>query len=138
MNKEKLIKFEKEIAELFNQAKIRAPVHLYHGNEDQIIKVFKKIKKEDWVFCSWRSHYQCLLKGVPEKEIKEFAESVLPGVDNYFVGHFHVDREIKVDGCSSVLRVVPDWLSQRKLIRVSAEGTKEVLHFQNGSFENAH
>ena len=71
MNKEKLIKFEKEIAELFNQAKIRAPVHLYHGNEDQIIKVFKKIKKEDWVFCSWRSHYQCLLKGVPEKEIKE-------------------------------------------------------------------
>ena len=74
----------------------------------------------------------------PEKEIQEFAESVLPGVDNYFVGHFHVDREIKVDGCSSVLRVVPDWLSQRKLIRVSAEGTKEVLHFQNGLFENAH
>jgi hypothetical protein len=54
------------------------------------------------------------------------------------VGHFHVDREIKVEGCSSVLRIVPDWLSQRKLIRVSAEGTKEVLHFKNSSFENAH
>ena len=35
----------------------------------------KKIKKEDWVFCSWRSHYQCLLKGVPKKLlIKEILE----------------------------------------------------------------
>ena len=71
MNKEKLIKFEEEIAELFNTGQIRAPVHLYHGNEEQIISVFKKIKPNDWVFCSWRSHYQCLLKGVPEKKIKE-------------------------------------------------------------------
>ena len=30
MNKEDLIKFEEEIAELFNAGKIRAPVHLYH------------------------------------------------------------------------------------------------------------
>ena len=71
MNKEKLIKFEEEIANLFNSAKIKAPVHLYHGNEDKIINIFKKIKKEDWVFCTWRSHYQCLLKGVPEEKIKE-------------------------------------------------------------------
>ena len=71
MDKEKLIKFEDEIAELFNSGKIKAPVHLYHSNEDQIIKVFEKIKQNDWVFCTWRSHYQCLLKGVPEKEIKQ-------------------------------------------------------------------
>ena len=71
MNKDKLIKFEEEIAALFNSGKIKAPVHLYHGNEDQIIRVFKKIESDDWVFCSWRSHYQCLLKGVPEKLIKD-------------------------------------------------------------------
>ena len=71
MNKEKLIKFEEEIAEYFNSGKIKAPIHLYHGNENQIRNVFKKIKPEDWVFCSWRSHYQCLLKGVPEKQIKD-------------------------------------------------------------------
>ena len=70
MQKEELIKFEEEIAEIFNSGKIKAPVHLYHGNEEQIINIFKNIKKEDWVFCSWRSHYQCLLKGVPKKEIK--------------------------------------------------------------------
>ena len=71
MNKKKLIKFEEEIANLFNQAKIKAPVHLYHGNENKIIKIFKKIKKRDWIFCSWRSHYQCLLKGVPPNKIKK-------------------------------------------------------------------
>ena len=70
MNKEKLIKFEEEIATLFNEGKIFSPVHLYQGNEDKIIEIFKKIKSQDWVFCSWRSHYQCLLKGVPEEEIK--------------------------------------------------------------------
>jgi pyruvate dehydrogenase E1 component alpha subunit len=71
MKKEKLIKFEEDIAKLFNEGKIRAPVHLYHGNEDNIINIFKKIKSEDWVFCTWRSHYQCLLKGVPENKVKE-------------------------------------------------------------------
>lgn len=71
MNKKELIKFEEEIAVLFNAGKIKAPVHLYHGNEDQIINIFKKIKSNDWIFCSWRSHYQCLLKGVPAKRIKE-------------------------------------------------------------------
>ena len=71
MTKKDLVQFEEEIAELFNAAKILAPVHLYYGNEDQIIKVFENIRSQDWVFCSWRSHYQCLLKGVPPKEIKE-------------------------------------------------------------------
>jgi len=65
-----LISFEEEIAETFNQGKIKAPVHLYNGNEEQIINVFKNIKENDWVFCTWRSHYQCLLKGVDPEQIK--------------------------------------------------------------------
>lgn len=65
MNKEDLIDFENKVAEVFNAGKIRSPVHLYYGNEDEIINIFKKINRQDWVFCSWRSHYQCLLKGVP-------------------------------------------------------------------------
>ncbi len=69
--KEKLIQFENKIGELFNNKKIRAPIHLYFGNENHIINIFKKIKKNDWVLCSWRSHYQCLLKGVPEKTLEK-------------------------------------------------------------------
>jgi pyruvate dehydrogenase E1 component alpha subunit len=70
MTKEELIAFEDEIAEMFNAGKIRAPVHLYSGNEEQIINVFRPIRAQDWVFCSWRSHYQCLLKGVPKDLVR--------------------------------------------------------------------
>ena len=70
MTVQELIDFETDIAHEFNEGKIRAPVHLYYGNEEAIISVFGKIKAQDWVFCSWRSHYQCLLKGVPPSEVK--------------------------------------------------------------------
>jgi pyruvate dehydrogenase E1 component alpha subunit len=73
LTKKDLIDFENEIAEYFNSAMIKAPVHLYNDNEEQIIEVFKKHKigPEDWVLCSWRSHYQCLLKGVPKEKLKQ-------------------------------------------------------------------
>ena len=66
-----LIQFEEEIVELFNNAQIKAPIHLYYGNEEEMIRIFHKIHPEDWVFCSWRSHYQCLLKGVPPEQLKQ-------------------------------------------------------------------
>ena len=71
MTKEELIEFENRIAQQFNEGKIRSPVHLYYGNENELIKIFEEIRSQDWVFCSWRSHYQCLLKGVPEKEVEK-------------------------------------------------------------------
>ena len=69
MKEKDLINFEDNIAKLFNEAKIKAPIHLYSGNEKFLINFFRKIKKNDWVLCSWRSHYQCLLKGVPPRKI---------------------------------------------------------------------
>jgi pyruvate dehydrogenase E1 component alpha subunit len=70
MTADDLISFEKEIADLFNAKKIRTIIHLYSGGEEEMIKIFKEIRKQDWVCCSWRSHYQCLLKGVPREELK--------------------------------------------------------------------
>lgn len=60
-----LIEFENLVCEAWRNKEIRAPVHLYYGNEKQMIEVFDEVREQDWVFCSWRSHYQCLLKGVP-------------------------------------------------------------------------
>lgn len=71
LTKEDLIKFEEDIAECFNNKMIRAPIHLYHGCEEQFLEIFKDIKKEDWVFSDWRSHYQALLKGVEPKRLKQ-------------------------------------------------------------------
>jgi TPP-dependent pyruvate/acetoin dehydrogenase alpha subunit len=66
-----LISFENEIADLFNDSRIKAPVHLYNGNEKKMIEIFENVKENDWIFCTWRSHYQCLLKGVPKEELKK-------------------------------------------------------------------
>jgi TPP-dependent pyruvate/acetoin dehydrogenase alpha subunit len=59
-----LIEFEDLVCEAWRNKEIKAPVHLYSGNEENIIKIFEKVREQDWVFCTWRSHYQCLLKGV--------------------------------------------------------------------------
>jgi TPP-dependent pyruvate/acetoin dehydrogenase alpha subunit len=67
---EELIAFEEDIAAEFNAGKIKAPVHLYSAGERELIEIFKDIRPQDWVLCSWRSHYQCLLKGVPKEELK--------------------------------------------------------------------
>lgn len=72
VTKQELIDFEKNIGDIFNEGKIKAPIHLYSGNEDAIIEVFKDIDiKNDWVCCTWRNHYQGLLKGIPKDILKQ-------------------------------------------------------------------
>ena len=55
----------KKISNLYEE-KIRGPIHLSGNNETQLINIFKKIKKKDWVFSGWRNHYHALLKGLDE------------------------------------------------------------------------
>ena len=73
---ETLKEFEREIAELFNAGNIRAPIHLSDGQEENLIEIFRDISDKDWIFGSWRSHYQCLLKGVNPGVLKQ---SILDG-----------------------------------------------------------
>ena len=69
MNKQDLIDFEKRVQEVYEAGEIRAPVHLSGNNEDQLIKIFEKIDKDDWVFSSWRNHYHALLHGFDSEEL---------------------------------------------------------------------
>jgi len=72
VSKAELIEFETEIGNAFNEGKIKAPIHLYSGNEKYIMEVFSEIDTEnDWVCCTWRNHYQALLKGIPKEIVKE-------------------------------------------------------------------
>ncbi|MBU4501200.1 MAG: hypothetical protein KKA79_01305 [Nanoarchaeota archaeon] len=71
MNREDLIRFEEEIKQLFLDKKIGAPVHLSVGSETPLIKIFKNVKKGDWVFSTHRSHYHALLKGVGREWLKK-------------------------------------------------------------------
>jgi TPP-dependent pyruvate/acetoin dehydrogenase alpha subunit len=73
--KDDLIKFERLIADHWESGRIKGPVHLSGGNEDELIEIGKRISPSDWVFSTWRSHYHALIKGIDpqwlENEILE-------------------------------------------------------------------
>lgn len=69
MTRDELIAFEDSLADDFNAGHIKAPLHLAGGNEDALIEIFKGIRPQDYVLSSWRSHFHCLLKGVPPDEL---------------------------------------------------------------------
>jgi pyruvate dehydrogenase E1 component alpha subunit len=66
-----LIDFENLIVSHWEEGKIRGPIHLSNGNEEQLIEIFKKISANDWVFSTWRSHYHALLHGISPKWIED-------------------------------------------------------------------
>lgn len=69
--KDDLIKYERMIADHWEAGKIKGPVHLSGGNEEQLIEIGKRIKETDWVFSTWRSHYHALIKGVSPVWLEE-------------------------------------------------------------------
>jgi len=83
LKKSDLTNFEDDIKKVYESGKIKAPIHLSGNNEDQLIKIFKKIKKNDWVFSTWRNHYHALLKGIPKEWLKkEIIEGRSMGINN--------------------------------------------------------
>tara|TARA_A100001011_G_scaffold94363_1_gene99264 strand:+ start:1568 stop:2212 length:645 start_codon:yes stop_codon:yes gene_type:complete len=67
----KIINFETKIFDLYNKGKIKYPIHLTKGNENQLVEIFKYVDNKDWVFSSWRNHAHALLHGIPEKKLKK-------------------------------------------------------------------
>lgn len=68
-SKQKLIQFEEGMADSFENGDIKGPIHLAGTNEDELIRLFKKIKKTDWIFSTWRNHYHWLLSGRSIKDL---------------------------------------------------------------------
>lgn len=71
--KQSLIDFEADIASIYESGKIKAPVHLRDGNEQELIDLFShlEISKNDYVFSTWASHLHAILKGVPPERVKQ-------------------------------------------------------------------
>jgi pyruvate dehydrogenase E1 component alpha subunit len=70
-DKHGLIGFEKTIADHWEAGRIKGPVHLSGGNEEELLEIGKRIKSTDWVFSTWRSHYHALIKGVPSEWLEQ-------------------------------------------------------------------
>lgn len=63
--------FSKKIAKLYEKGKILTPVHISSGNERQLKTIFRHIKKEDWIFATYRSHYHWILSGRSAKKLEK-------------------------------------------------------------------
>lgn len=111
-----LVDFEREMAVAYKEGRVNGPAHFSVGNEEQLIKIFRGlrkediiyrekndeyprdamvrdklievsyelnskhpiyqgIKKDDWVFASYRSHIHALLKGATKDWLKEIITS---------------------------------------------------------------
>jgi TPP-dependent pyruvate/acetoin dehydrogenase alpha subunit len=92
---ESLRKFEKNLADSFERGEINCPLHLCGGNEEQLIRIFKDIKSDDYVFSTHRNHYHYLLKGGDENKLLDEIKGLESGVCNGKGRSMHIyDRKI--------------------------------------------
>jgi TPP-dependent pyruvate/acetoin dehydrogenase alpha subunit len=83
LSKNDLISFEEKIKSIYEQGRIKAPIHLSGNNEENLIQIFKKINNNDWVFSTWRNHYHALLKKIPQDWLqKEIVAGRSMGINN--------------------------------------------------------
>ena len=64
---------------------------------------------------------------LPEEELRAFAAQTLVEHAGAYVGHFHRDLSYTAPGASGRLRIVPDWLGTRTVLRLSPEGAEQSL-----------
>jgi len=71
MDKQRLIDFEKKIANKWDNAELPYYVHLSGGNEEQLIDIFKEVKQGDYILSTHRSHYHYLLSRGSEEKLEK-------------------------------------------------------------------
>jgi pyruvate dehydrogenase E1 component alpha subunit len=132
---EDLLAFENLIVSHWENAKIRGPVHLSNGNEEQLIEIFKRIKSTDWVFSTWRSHYHALLKGI---DLKWIEDEILAGKS---ITLCNIDEKFYASAIVSA--TLPIALGVAQAIK-KAGGTDKVwcfigdMSFEGGTFYEVH
>lgn len=115
MLKAELIAFEVEVAEAFKAKKIKGPVHLSGGNEDQLIEIFKGISRDDWIFSTYRNHYHALLHGIPRHWLME---EILAGRSMNISSPYHrFYTSAIVGGCLPIAVGVAAAIKSRHLAR---------------------
>ena len=124
---EDLEKFSDEIAKMFNEKLIKAPIHLDNCNEDQLIRVFEKyVNEDDYVCGTWRQHYKCLLKGV---KLEELTQAILEGRS---IGLCF--PKYKILSSSIVGGIFPIGIGLAKAIKLKNQKNKVVLFAGEMSF----
>lgn len=65
----------------------------------------------------------------PLEELQAFTAAAMDGLDGYFIGHFHREETISMPEGGAELRIVPDWFSTRRVLRLDTGGRLTALEF---------
>jgi len=127
ISKKDLIDFELDIKKIYEAGKIKAPIHLSGNNEVSLINIFKKIKKNDWVFSTWRNHYHALLKGIPMNWLKkEIIAGRSMGINNI---------KYKFYSSAIVAGTIPIALGVAKALKLKKKNAKVWVFIGDMTFE---
>jgi pyruvate dehydrogenase E1 component alpha subunit len=127
INKKDLINFELDIKKIYEAGKIKAPIHLSGNNEESLIRIFKKVKKNDWVFSTWRNHYHALLKGIPIDWLKkEIIAGRSMGINNI---------KYKFYSSAIVAGTIPIALGVAKALKLKKKNAKVWVFIGDMTFE---
>jgi pyruvate dehydrogenase E1 component alpha subunit len=127
INKKDLINFELNIKKIYEAGKIKAPIHLSGNNEVSLINIFRKIKKNDWVFSTWRNHYHALLKGIPADWLKkEIIDGRSMGINNI---------KYKFYSSAIVAGTIPIALGVAKALKLKKKNQKVWVFIGDMTFE---
>jgi len=127
ISKKDLIDFELDIKKIYEAGKIKAPIHLSGNNEDSLINIFKKIKKNDWVFSTWSNHYHALLKGIPMNWLKkEIIAGRSMGINNI---------KYKFYSSAIVAGTIPIALGVAKALKLKKKNAKVWVFIGDMTFE---
>ncbi|MDA2925940.1 thiamine pyrophosphate-dependent dehydrogenase E1 component subunit alpha [Acidobacteria bacterium AH-259-G07] len=128
---------EEKIIQLYPSDKIQSPVHLSIGQEHHVVALIYHLKKDDVIFCSYRSHAAYLAKGGDLR--KMFAElyGKKTGMAKGRAGSMHLcSPEVGLFGASAIVGTVfPHALGAAYANKLKNNGLVSVVISGDGATE---
>ncbi len=98
---------EEKIVQLYPSDKIQSPVHLSIGQEHHVVALVDHLKREDALFCSYRSHAAYLAKGGDLQEMLAELYGKQSGMSKGKAGSMHLcSAQATLFGASAIVGTV--------------------------------
>ena len=132
MTADELRYWSNELKLAWESGKVRVPVHVPGGNEEELIKIFKEIRRDDYVLSTHRNFYHAILHGIsPDSMLASLAEPGGSMVHTTSVPPF-LSTGIVAGGCAigiGIAWALKELASERKVWCFVGDGVLDEGHF---------
>jgi len=133
----KIRKTEEKLVELYPQQEMRCPTHFHIGQEAVSVGICTNLKKEDYLFCSHRSHGPYIAKGGDLKSLIAELYGKITGCCRGKAGSQHLMApEVNFLGASAIVGgTIPMAVGAALAIVMRNENRVSVVFFGDGGVE---